>query len=447
MTVTPPRPKILSRSTWPEVQHVARLLRTETVGGGLLLLAALAAMVWANSPWREAYHDLRGVTVGPSALHLDLDLAHWAADGLLALFFFVVGLELKREFLVGDLKSPARAALPVAAALCGVAMPAILYAVTVSGLGGSGQDLRGWAIPTATDIAFALAVLAVIGTHLPAALRSFLLTLAVVDDLVAITIIAIFYTSDLHLTPLLLALIPIALFALAAQRRVVRWWILLPLAFAAWALVHSSGIHATIAGVLLGLTVPVKPRDPERLPSISNVPHDVDLAHRLEHRLRPISAGFAVPVFAFFASGVTVIGGGLGETLRDPVAIGVVVGLVLGKVVGIFGGTWLFARFTKAELDDDLAWSDVLGMSLLAGIGFTVSLLVGELAFGAGSEKEDHVKLAILVGSLLAAILASAVLVTRNAVYRRIQEHETADVDADGIPDVYEQDEARPQQG
>jgi NhaA family Na+:H+ antiporter len=320
-------------------------------------------------------------------------------------------------------------------------VPAALYAATVVFLGGDSEAMRGWAIPTATDIAFALAVLAVIGTHLPSALRSFLLTLAVVDDLVAITIIAIFYTSDLDLRALGLALIPLAAFAWLAQRRVARWWLLVPLAVVTWVLVHESGIHATVAGVLLGLSVPVKPREsvPERL---STLDADTDVAHRFEHRLRPLSAGVAVPVFAFFAAGVRVVGGGFGETLADEAAIAIVMGLVLGKLLGVLGGTYLVARFTRAELDDDLSWWDVLGISLLAGIGFTVSLLVGELAFGAGSERDDHVKLAVLVGSLLAAALAAIVLRARNVVYRRIEQTEAEDLDGDGVPDCFEPVEA-----
>ncbi|NNM47155.1 Na+/H+ antiporter NhaA [Knoellia koreensis] len=440
MTITP-RPRLFARSTWAETQRVTAALRTETVGGALLLVAALAALVWINSPWHTAYTDLRDLTIGPASLHLDLTLGQWASDGLLAIFFFVAGLELKREFIVGELRSPAKAALPVAAALSGVAVPAALYAATVAFMGGDSEAMRGWAIPTATDIAFALAVLAVIGTHLPSALRSFLLTLAVVDDLVAITIIAIFYTDSLDLRALGLALIPLAAFAWLAQRRVARWWLLVPLAVATWVLVHESGIHATVAGVLLGLSVPVKPREsvPERL---STLDADTDVAHRFEHRLRPLSAGVAVPVFAFFAAGVRVVGGGFGETLADEAAIAIVLGLVLGKLVGVFGGTYLVARFTRAELDDDLSWWDVLGISLLAGIGFTVSLLVGELAFGAGSERDDHVKLAVLVGSLVAAALAAIVLRARNVVYRRIEQTETEDLDGDGVPDCFEPVEA-----
>lgn len=436
MTQTPQRPRILRRSTWTETQFVASALRTETVGGALLLAAALTALVFANSPWHEAYAALRDTVVGPAALHLNLTLGQWAADGLLAVFFFVAGLELKREFLVGDLRDPAKAAVPVAAALCGVAVPALLYVFVVAGLGGTGEMLRGWAVPTATDIAFALAVLAVIGTHLPAALRSFLLTLAVVDDLVAITIIAVFYTSSLNLGMLALALVPLGLYAVLVQRRIAHWYVLLPLAVTTWALVHASGIHATVAGVLLGLTVPVRPR--AHVPSLSTMAAEVDVAQRFEHRMRPLSAGFAVPVFAFFAAGVTVLGGGVRDTLADPAALGVIAGLVLGKLVGVFGGTWLFTRFTRAEIDEGLSWSDVFGLSLLAGVGFTVSLLVGELAFGAGTARDEHVKLAVLLGSLLSAALATAVLRRRNRVYRQLAELESADIDGDGIPDAFQ---------
>jgi NhaA family Na+:H+ antiporter len=192
-----------------------------------------------------------------------------------------------------------------------------------------------------------------------------------------------------------------------------------------------------VAGVLLGLTVPVRPRT--SVPRASTLSAHVDVAHRFEHRLRPLSAGVAVPVFAFFAAGVTVVGGGLGAALADEAAIGVVVGLVLGKLVGVLGGTWTLTRFTRAELDDGLSWWDVLGLSLLAGIGFTVSLLVGELAFGAGSERDEHVKLAVLVGSLLSALLATVVLRARNRVYRRIEVLEETDLDLDGVPDAFQQ--------
>lgn len=413
-------------------------LRTETVGGVLLLTAAVVAIAWANSPWSDAYSALRSFELGPDVLHLRLSLGQWAADGLLAIFFFVAGLELKREFVIGDLKDPAKAALPVAAALCGVAVPALLFVAVATGRAGGadagGDLLSGWAIPTATDIAFALAVLAVLDTHLPSALRSFLLTLAVVDDLVAITIIALFYTDSLDVRSLLLALIPLSLFGFLVHRRITYWWLLIPIALSAWALVHASGIHATVAGVLLAMLVPVRrsTREDASKPG---------LATRVEHGLHPLSAGFAVPVFAFFAAGVSFTGkgpgGGAAAALSDPAAIGIMVALVVGKAIGVFGGTWVFARFTRAELDDDLEWSDVFGISLLAGIGFTVSLLISELAYGPGSARDEHVKLAVLVGSLTAAALAAGVLLRRNRVYRQIHLDEERDEDGDGIPDMF----------
>ena len=317
--------------------------------------------------------------------------------------------------------------IPIVAAVGGMLVPAAIY-LAVNAPGG-GEAIRGWAIPTATDIAFALAVLAVISTHLPSALRTFLLTLAVVDDLLAVIVIAVFYTDELHWAPLGLALIPLALFAVAVQRRRREWWLLVPLALATWALVHASGVHATVAGVLLGFTVPVLRRDGRT---------DVHgMAERFEHRMRPVSAGVAVPVFAFFAAGVTLGGfAGLWQALRDPVALGVVLGLVVGKPIGIFLTTYLLARFTRASLDDDLSWLDIAGVALLAGIGFTVSLLIGELAFGTGTAAE-HVKVGVLAGSLTSAAVASVVLRLRNRAYRRIEAKETLDADHDGVPDVF----------
>jgi NhaA family Na+:H+ antiporter len=425
--------RLLSRGSWTETARISAVLRKETVGGALLLAGTLIALLWANSPWSAAYASLRDLEVGPESLHLHLSLGTWAADGLLAIFFFVAGLELKREFVAGDLRDPRKAALPVAAAVGGMVVPALLYAAV--NLGAGDGALSGWAIPTATDIAFALAVLAVVSTHLPTALRTFLLTLAVVDDLLAITIIAVFYTSALSLTPLLLALVPLALFTFLVQRRIRWWWLLLPLAVLTWALVHASGVHATVAGVLLGFAVPVVRSERAGGPDAGP-----GLAEHFEHRFRPISAGFAVPVFAFFSAGVTVGGlAGLRTSLTDSVALGIVVALVAGKTIGISAATWLVSRFTRAELDEDLGWTDVLGLALLGGIGFTVSLLIGELAFGAGSERDEHVKVGVLLGTVLAALLATVVLRLRNRRYRRIHEAEQVDADADGVPDVYQQ--------
>ncbi len=415
-----PSRHVLSRGSWPEVSRIGDILRTESVGGMLLLGAAVVALVWANSPWREAYRTLSGTTIG--AWHLDLSLATWAADGLLAIFFFVAGLELKREFVAGDLRDPRRAALPVAAAVGGMVVPALIY-VAVVAASGAGDALAGWAIPVATDIAFALAVLAVISTHLPAALRTFLLTLAVVDDLLGIVVIGVVYTDGLTLLPLALAIVPLVLFAVVLRRRPGWAWLLLVPAVATWVLVHESGVHATVAGVLLGFAVPVR-----------STP---DLAERLERWWRPVSAGVAVPVFAFFAAGVTVVGTGTGH-LTAPVTVAVVVALVVGKTVGVLGATWATQRFTRAQLSAELAWWDVFGLALLAGMGFTVSLLIGELAFGTGNDRNDQARVGILLGSLLAAVLAAVVLRIRNRRYKDICIAEELDLDADGIPDVYQ---------
>ncbi|MDA3635300.1 MULTISPECIES: Na+/H+ antiporter NhaA [Rhodococcus] len=437
MTQQPPRPPagkraLFARGSWTETARIAALLRGETVGGALLLAATVVALVWANSPWSNAYDALSEFRIGPSVLGLNLPLETWAADGLLAIFFFVVGLELKREFVAGDLRDPARAALPIAAAVGGMLMPALIF-VLVNLRTGDGA-LSGWAIPTATDIAFAVAVLAVVSTHLPSSLRTFLLTLAVVDDLLAITVIAIFYTDDLDVAMLGAALIPLTLFTVAVQKKVRSWWVLLPLAAATWVLVHESGIHATVAGVLLGFAVPVV-----RSRAAGGPDAGPGLAEHFERRIRPVSAGFAVPVFAFFAAGVTVGGiSGLTSALTDSVALGIIAGLVVGKTVGVFGTTYLLSRFTRAVLDEGLSWIDVFGVAILAGIGFTVSLLIGDLAFGAGSVRDDHVKIGVLAGSVLAALLASIVLRLRNRAYRIIAENEARDDDGDGIPDVYQ---------
>ena len=434
MAKRPSRPalaaRVLSRSSYPEYLRISEILRLETVGGALLLVATAAALIWANSPAAEGYFALRDLKFGYEPWHLQLSLGHWASDGLLAIFFFIAGLELKREFVAGELRNFSKAVVPVAAAVGGVAVPALIY-VAVN-LGQGAANLRGWAIPTATDIAFALAVLAVINTHLPAALRTFLLTLAVVDDLLAIGIIAFFYSSGLQPLFLLAALVPLGLFTLLVQKRVRSWYLLLPLAAATWGLVHASGIHATVAGVLLGFAVPV-------LASRRKGETGNGMAESLEHTLRPLSAGFAVPVFAFFSAGVA-LGGfdGIRSAFSDPVAIGIAAALVAGKTVGVFGTTFLITKTTKATLDDGLAWIDVAGLAVLAGVGFTVSLLIADLSFGSGSAQDDHAKVAILGGSLAAALLATVVLRLRNRHYRELEEAEQRDADGDGVPDLFE---------
>lgn len=419
--------RLFARSTWPEAQYVASVLRSETTGGLLMLAAAATALVWANVG-AESYEALRTTTVGPAALHLDLDLATWAADGLLAVFFLVAGLELKRELVVGSLRRPAEAVLPIVAAACGMIGPIVVY-LLVNALGGGSVD--GWAVPTATDIAFALAVLAVIGSQLPSALRAFLLTLAVVDDLLAILLIAIFFTTDVRIWPLLGAAAILVAYDLMQRRRIRSWWLYVPMGVVAWALMHESGVHATVVGVAFGLLTRAHRRAGE---------HQAP-AERIEHRVRPFSAVLCVPIFALFAAGVTVSGASIREVFTEPVALGVVLGLVAGKAIGVFGGTYLMARFTKAELNPDLTWSDVFGLATIAGIGFTVSLLIGELAFRDDPHMEELVKTAVLVGSILAALIATVLLARRNVIYRRMAEEESRDEDHDGIPDVYEVDE------
>ena len=371
-----------------ESSFLGDFLRRETVGGTIALVAAVVAVIWANSPWGGAYDDFRAFEVGP------LDLEHWAADGALTLFFFVAGLELKREFAVGSLRRPADAAVPVVAAVCGVAVPAALY-LAVNTLSADGRP-DGWAIPAATDIAFALAVLAVVGSNLPGSLRAFLLTLAVVDDLIVIVIIATFYTSTLHLVPLFLAALALVGWAVLQRLRIHSAYLYVPVAVVAWWCVHESGIHATIAGVALGLLTRVRP-DPGE---------ESSPAEQLEHTLSPLSSGVAVPFFALLSAGVVLSGGG--DLVRDPVVIGVLVGLVIGKPVGVFGGTWLLTRLTRAQLNPDLSYRDVVGVAVLAGIGFTVSLLVSDLSF-VGAER-DAAKAAVLVGSVVSALVGAALL-------------------------------------
>lgn len=391
--------------------------QSDAFGGALLLGATVIALILANSPAADAYTGVRDFTIGPSALHLDLSIGTWAADGLLAIFFFVVGLELKEEFVAGKLRDPKTAALPIAAAVGGVVVPALIFAgIAVSS--DSEGALRGWAIPTATDIAFAVAVLAVVGKFLPPALRVFLLTLAIVDDLIAITIIAVVYTEGLQLQWLLLALVPLVAFGVLVQRGVLTWWLIGPLAVATWALVHASGIHATVAGVVLGFTVPVVATQRAKVQTSwdrdGNPVHD-GIAPYLADQWGVLSTLIAVPVFAFFSAGVTVGGlEGLRSAMGDPITIGIIAGLFVGKPVGIVATTFVLSRFRAFQLDESLRWPDMIGMGFVAGVGFTVSLLVGELAYGAASVADEHVKIGVLLGSFVSAIVGGAILAVRS---------------------------------
>jgi Na+:H+ antiporter, NhaA family len=388
----------------PDPAEFARFLRTETVGGMILLGATAIALIWANSPLAGAYEGMRDTVVGPAALHLDLTLAQWATDGLLALFFYVVGLELKRELVVGELSRVSQALLPVAAALGGMVVPAGL--ALAIGWGSPGMD-RAWAIPVATDIAFALGVLALTGSAMPGAARVFLLGLAVADDLGAILLIVVLFSSGLNLLALAAAASGAALYWWLQRRRVRSWWIYVPLGLLVWALVHEAGVHATMAGVVLGLLTRVRP-DPDE--------HEAP-AVRLEHRLQPWSAGLCVPVFALFAAGVPIGGEALRAVFTQPVALGVVVGLLVGKVVGIFGFSWLTIRLTSAGRPTGLGWRDLAAVSMLGGVGFTVSLLIAELALADQGPLLDTAKAAVLVGSAAASLLGAAMLFRRGRVH------------------------------
>lgn len=389
-----------------ELRVVADALRAETVGGALLLAATIAALIWDNSGARESYEDFRHVQFGPAVLGLHLSLEQWAADGLLAIFFFIAGLELKRELLVGEMRRLSTALVPIVAAITGMVVPAIIYLLINAGH----PTARGWAIPCATDLAFALALLAVTGRFLPAALRAFLLTLAVVDDLGAVMIIAVAYSGKIELLPLAGAAVLLGVFWLLQRARITAWWIQIPLALVIWALVHGSHVHATVAGIALGLLVPVSVTGEQQSP-----------AEHLEHLVRPISAGLAVPAFALLAAGVTVTSQTLSGVFTGRGGLGVLIGLVAGKAIGVFGGAYLTARFTHARLSPELDWADILAVAVLSGVGFTVSLLISDLAFGAASGHATVAKTAVVTASLIAGLLACLLLAMRNQHYRRLR--------------------------
>lgn len=385
----------LLRTTARRARHA---LESEVVSGLLMVAAAAAALLWANSPWRGSYAAVSSAVVGPHALHLDLSISAWAADGLLAVFFFVVGLELKQEFVVGSLRDIREASLPMLAAVFGMVGPALVYVAAQAALGGS--RMEGWAVPTATDIAFALAVLSIFGRGLPPAARTFLLTLAVVDDLLAIIVIAVFYSHGFTPLALVAALAVVAVFGVLVRRGITHWYLLIPLGLVAWWLMHSSGVHATIAGVLLGMTVPARPTRHE----------PQGMTARLAHLVHPVSAGLVLPVFALFAAGVNIVdGGGLGQVLGDPVAIGIYLGLPLGKILGIWGSVVLLTRFTRLRLGHGVDSADVLALSAIAGIGFTVSLLIAGLAFDGGATA-DHARAAVILGTMASAVLGAGLL-------------------------------------
>jgi len=413
--------------------------------GGLVLLGcAILALAWTNSPWAWAYEQMLDVPLGISIGEqiLRLDLRHWINDGLMAIFFFGVGLEIKREFLVGELAERRKAMLPIAAAVGGMVVPALVYA----GFNFDGAGARGWGIPMATDIAFALGALAVLGSRIPEALKVFLVALAIVDDLGALLVIAIFYTASIEWRGV--TLIVALLLALWAANRVgaLRGSIYLLLGLGLWAGFFMSGLHATLAGVLTALFVPARVKivpaalpqvirrgaddieaqaldnepdamDPDRVAIIDAIGGSLDAAtaplQRFEHSVQPWVTYGILPVFGLFNAGVAIDAAVL-RTLPTAVPLGIMIGLMLGKPVGIGLASWLAVRTGLAELPEGSTWRHLIGTAFLAGIGFTMALFISGLAF-AGTHLEREAQLAILIGSLLAAAVGITILLTAKA--------------------------------
>ncbi|MCH7231351.1 Na+/H+ antiporter NhaA [Glycomyces sp. L485] len=397
-----PRKRIV-RKARQAPHEIIRFLRIETTGGILLLIGAVLALIAANSPLSDLYEQIRHTYIGIEDVFM-LNVQHWAADFLLAFFFLVVGLELKRELVVGELREIKKAMLPVIAAAGGVVVPAAVAIAIAWGEPG-GADV--WPVPVATDIAFALAVLALCARSLPSSLRIFLLTLAIADDIGAIAMIAVLY-SEPQFIPLLVFVVVIALWFFLQAKRVKSLWIYIPLGLAAWVALYEADVHATIAGVALGLATRVRPDNGEReAPALA-----------VEHALQPFSAGVAVPIFAFFSAGVALDGEALTAFAADRVALAVVAGLFFGKMVGVTLGAYAAHKFGWGRLAPDLKWGDILGVAILCGCGFTVSLLIAELAF-TDVAQQDLVKTGVLAGSTVSALVGAAVLNIRSRAVRR----------------------------
>ncbi|MEY9927090.1 NhaA family Na+:H+ antiporter [Catenulispora sp. GP43] len=432
--MTPPdRPAVpfraFARLRRIERRHVAEVLRTETVGGALLIVFALLGLLWANSPWRASYDTVKNTVVGPHLWHLDLTLADWAADFLLAFFFLVAGIELKHELQAGELSNPRAAVLPVVSALCGMVVPIGVYLAVSAGHANAGS---GWAVPTATDIAFALAVLAVVGQNLPSALRAFLLTLAVVDDLGAIIIIAVAYTASIDAAALAIAALLLVAFYVLQRKRITSLWLNVPLGLAIWIAVHASGVHATVAGVAIGLMLHGRHHGDGYAEADEGRDHEPQSpAENVQWVLQPFSAGFCVPVFAIMSAGVYIGGKTLGSLVSNQIPLAIAAGLFVGKAVGVFGGAYLTARFTRAELSDELRWRDIAAVSTLTGVGFTVSLLISELAFTDTPELLNLAKGGVLLGSLVSALVAVVLLRRRDRFYDQLC---IAEAEEDGEP-------------
>ncbi len=374
---------------------VAEFLRTEAAGGVLLVLATLVALLWANSPWDGSYRDLwhHELSIGVGRFAISEDLGHWINDGLMAVFFFVVGLEIKRELVVGELSDPRAASLPVLAALGGMVVPAALFIA----IAGGGEAGRGWGIPMATDIAFVVGVLALLGSRVPSGLKLFLLTLAIVDDLGAIAVIAVFYSEGIDGAWLAGAGASLLLVVVARRLGLRSPLAYVPLALAAWVCTLESGVHATVAGVGLGLLTPARPFRGQ--PVLEN----------LEHRLHPWSSFLIVPVFALANAGVDLGSGAVRSALGGRTAWAVIVGLLVGKTLGIAAFAALGLRLRAGRLPAEVRLGHIVGAGALAGIGFTVSLFVANLAFDTPDLIADA-KIGILAASVLAGTLGTTVL-------------------------------------
>jgi NhaA family Na+:H+ antiporter len=371
-----------------------QFLDNEASGGIILMGVAALAILTANSPVAESYFAALRAYVGP------LSVQHWINDALMAVFFLLVGLEIKREMLDGQLSSWSRRLLPGAAAAGGMAVPALIY---VAFNLGNTAAMRGWAIPAATDIAFALGVLSLLGPKVPASLKIFLAALAIIDDLGAVIVIALFYTADLSLPALAGAMLVVGALTVMNRSGVMRLWPYLILGAVLWVLVLRSGIHATLAGVVLALTVPIRltPGTPEASPSASPL-------HQLEHLLQKPVAFLIVPIFGFANAGVSFAGVTPG-VLIEPLTLGVAAGLVVGKVVGVFGTVAILVKARLADLPAAASWGQTLGVALLCGIGFTMSLFIGLLAFD-DPALQDRAKFGILFGSLIAGLAGYFIL-------------------------------------
>ncbi len=398
MQHTPPKPDSARQA--PPPSFLQAFLRSEALGGYVLMLAALAALVIANSGAAAAYFDVLETKVGFQAgpVVLKETVLHWINDGLMAVFFLLVGLEIKREMLDGQLRGAGRIVLPGVAALGGMAVPALIYVLVNLG---NPDTLRGWAIPAATDIAFALGILALLGSRVPTSLKIFLTALAILDDLGAIVIIALFYTSELNGFALGMAGALLVCLTCLNRAGVVRLAPYLLLGAVLWYFVLKSGVHATLAGVTLALTIPLRPQHQGGVRVHSPL-------HALEHALHKPVALLIVPIFGFANAGVSFAGMGL-ASLAQPVPLGVALGLFLGKQLGVFGFAWLAIKSGIASLPRHATYTQLYGVALLCGIGFTMSLFIGALAFN-DAATIDATKIGVLTGSLVSALLGFVVL-------------------------------------